>query len=390
MRKVFSITTHSLILMARDPKALVMSLLLPLILVAILGTALKGLVIGGHISPGTVLVVNDDSPSTVQFGRILVTDVLSSEEVKRVITTKVVTDLNAARADVKAGKATAVIYIPSSFTANALAGREALIQLYTDPGDATRGAIVTQVVRNFTDGIKFNLLAAQLTGSSGASQLGAGRWAPKLQEIPSGNQPVSAMQYYAAAMTLLFMVMTALQRAGKLLEERANGTLQRAMTTPTAKGTIVTGLLLGSTLVSFVQFALLMVGTRLLFGVSWGPWANALLLGALFSLAVSGMGAAAASLITDQKAMDMASGAISNLMGLFSGAMFPLYLFPDALKWVAKFTPNYWALQGFLDQMSGIGTTRLWPPLVILAAIALVTGYIGSRSLAGQSWRYKG
>jgi ABC-2 type transport system permease protein len=396
MRKMFGIALNSLRLMVRDPKALLMSLLMPLILVAILGTALKGLVSEAKVSPGTVLVVNEDvaahAPSSpgmaqtgadqlplIHFGKILVDDVLGNDEVRKVFATKIVADRTMAQADVSAGRATAVIYIPPTFSADALAGRAVAVQLVTDPGDLTRSVIVTRVVQGFTAQIKSQLLTARLSPTVSMPAV-----APKLTEIASGNHPVSAMQYYAAAMTLMFMVMTALQRGGKLLEEREQGTLQRALVTPTGKSTIIAGQLLGSSLVALAQFAILAAGTRLIFGVRWGPWPGALLLGVTFSLAVSGIGTVAASLLKDQKATEIAAGAVSNLLGLLSGALFPLYSFPDALKLVAKFTPNYWALQGFLDHMSGAGAAPLWLPVTILVVIALVTGSVGSWRLTGQ------
>lgn len=378
MRKITGIALNGLLLMVRDPKVLVLSLLMPLLLVAILGTALRGLIDQGQISPGTVLVFNEDvaSSSSRSFGQLLVTDVLANDAVKTLFVVTPVTDLRAAQTDLQDGKVTALIQIPPTFTADALAGRPAMLQLYRNPADLTRGEILVQVLQGFTNQIKSQLLSAQLTAETSPTSVGL---PPKLTVVPVGKKSVSSFQYYAVAMALMFMIMTAFQRGAKLLDERATGTLLRALTTPTSTGTIVAGNLAGSALVTITQFIALMVGARILFGVDWGPWPNALLLGAAYSLAAAGLGTAAAVLLKQPKAMEIASGAASNLLGLLSGALFPIYKFPGALLLVAKLTPNYWALQGFLDQMAGLGTAHLWPPVAVLLSIALVTGYVGSR-----------
>jgi len=101
------------------------------------------------------------------------------------------------------------------------------------------------------------------------------------------------------------------------------------------------------------QFAIPMVGTRLLYQVDWGPWPHALLLGNAFSVAAAGIGTAAAGFFPQPRTADAAIGKVGMLFGALSGAMMPLYLFPDGLRAVARFIPNYWALQGFLDRPSG-------------------------------------
>lgn len=200
----------------------------------------------------------------------------------------------------------------------------------------------------------------------------------------AGGGLVSGLQYYAAAMALLFILTGTIQRGGTLLEERRSGTLQRMLTAPVARGEVLAGQALGSAVLALAQCALLMAGTRLVFGVTWGTWYGALLLGGSFSLAAAGIGTALAGMLKDRKAMDIASGAISNLLGLLSGALIPLSAFPAWLKTVAHFTPNYWAMEGLLDQMASVDAPRLWLPVAVLGCIALVTGAFGTWRMAAR------
>lgn len=409
MKKVWLIAWNSLTRMGRDRKALAMLLLMPMILIGILGVALKPMMDSAEIKPFDVILINADMPAkpalppgappaalnqlpTFEFGRSLRDDVLLSDQAKRVIILKESTDLAGAREQVRTGKAVAAIYVPAPFTADVLAGKPATVQVYTDPGRETQSNIVTQILSSFTEALTTDVLAAKYAAHAGAGA-GAGQNAsgaalaqlPKVTEVPAGSKNVSAFQYYAAAMAIMFMLMTGFTRASVILEERQQGTLGRMMISPTPKGTILAGQMLGSIVVVMAQFLVLMLGTRFIYGVDWGPMGQALLLAGAYSLACAGVGTATAGWLNDPKAANVAVGVVSNIFAALSGAMFPIYIFPAGLKLVAHFIPNYWAMQGFLDQMAGVGgLVHLATPVGILAAIGVIFGALGTVRLAAR------
>ncbi|MEW6228214.1 MAG: ABC transporter permease [Bacillota bacterium] len=416
MRKALVIAFCALTRTARDRKALLLFLLMPMILIGILGSALQGLMGDGKINPFDVLLINEDVPArppvppgvptaaldqlpVFDFGKLLADDVLGSDEVRKVIRVTPTTDLEAAKGDVAAGKAVAVIYVPPTFTADALAARPATVQVFSDPGHPTQAEIVAYVVSGFTAGVTSSTLRSRilnprqvqgggdqggnslLPGSAGAMPRDA---IPRITEVASGARNASAMQYYAAAMAIMFMLMTAFSRAGAIITEREDGTLARVLVSPTSKATVLAGQILGSVALVLAQFIILMLGTRFLFGVYWGEPLPALLLGTAFALAAAGIGTAAASILRDSRAADASVGLVGTIFAALSGSMFPLYIFPDGLKTVARFIPNYWALQGFLDQMAGLGQNSLWLPVSILALIGVATAAAGAWRLASK------
>jgi ABC-2 type transport system permease protein len=387
MRKVLLIALNALTRLSRDRKALIMLILMPMILIAILGTALKSLMGEGKINPVDVAVINaDQAAQGLALGQMLTGQVLGSDQVKEILNVKTATDLDAAKRQVADGKLVAVIYVPQTFTADVVAGKAAQIEVWGDPAQPTFTSIVQQIVGSFTDQVTTGSLATRVAGPQGAQQLVQTIQAglPKVVNAPSGARLVEAIQYYSAAMAIMFMVMTAFTRARMILQDRDEGTLARILISPTGKGAIIAGQMVGTVIVLLAQFLVLMLGTRLIFGVDWGPWGPALLLGFAFAVAAAGIGTAAAGIVTDPKAADAMVGIVSNLFAALSGSMFPLYIFPPTLKLVAHFTPNYWALQGFLDQMSGLGTSYLWTPVAVLAAIGLATGGLGAWRLASK------
>lgn len=401
MRKVLAIALCALTRTARDRKALLVFLLMPMILIGILGSALQGLMGDKTINPFDVLLVNEDVPvkpplppgvpavaldhlPVFDFGVVLADDVLGSDEVRKVIKVTPAIDLEAAKSDVAAGKAVAVIYVPPTFTADALGARPATVQVLSDPGRPTQAEIVVQVVRSFTEGVTSGTLTSRILNSQVVTGNSRGGGMPRIEEVASGARDVSAMQYYAAAMAVMFMLMTAFSRAGDIIREREDGTLARVLTSPTSRATVLAGQILGSVALVLAQFIILMLGTRFLFGVYWGEPLPAFLLGTAFALAAAGTGTAAASILKDSRAADASIGLVGNIFGALSGSMFPLYVFPEGLKIVARFIPNYWALQGFLDQMAGVGVDGLWLPATILALIGVATAAAGAWRLASR------
>lgn len=409
MRVALVIGYQSLLLTIRDRKAIISAIILPLALTLILGVALKGTLSAGKIEPFTVIVLNEDQPAqpslpagapaavaaqlpTLDFGKLFVTDVLGSEQARVIIITREMNDLAEARELVADGQAAAAVVIPATFTADALGGRPANLAVYTDPGQEIQAGIVTQIAQSYTAEITTQLLPNRLLSTrmqsldrAAAAQLAADlaqKVTVQLNERSSGARSVSALQYYAAAMAIMNMLLTAIGRAGRLIEERENGTLQRMMSSPASRSAILAGQVLDAMVVPLAQFLVLLLGTSLVYGVYWGPWLPALLLGSAFALAAGGIGVAVAGLLSDRKAAESIGSLLGSVFAALSGAMSPLYTFPDLLKQIARFIPNYWALQGFLDQMAGMGTARLWMPLAVLAAIAVVSSGVGVARLA--------
>jgi ABC-2 type transport system permease protein len=401
MRKVWIIAWNALTRLARDRKALITLLLMPMVLIGILGAALNSALSFGKIPTLDVIVVNADKPAKpatppgtpqaiidklpeTYLGKLLIDDVLGSEQVKEILRATVETDLEAAKQKVTDGKALSVIYVRPFYSADVLAGKPTTVEVYSDPANPTAATIVEQVVRAFTEQVTTANLAGHVLGPDQAQQFVQETTAhlPKLKQTTPGTKDVKAMQYYAAAMAIMFMVMTAFNRAKEILTDKEEGTLARVLTTPTGRVTLVAGQILGNMLVLLVQFIVLMIGTRLLYKVDWGNWGYALVLGTAFALAAAGIGTAAAGMLNDPKAADAAMGIVSNLFAALSGSMFPLYNFPDGMKLVAHFIPNYWALQGFLDQMAAMGPSFLVTPVLVLSLIGVATGGLGAWRLA--------
>jgi ABC-2 type transport system permease protein len=384
VKKIVLIALNNINLMRRDKTGLLMFLLMPIVLVAILGSALGGMFGEGKMDGFKAIAVNRDKGSaslpmmgpSVRLGSILVDDVFQDSQVKRLIDVETASSRRHAETAVGKGKALSYVYIPSTFSKRALSGDRPVIDIYSDASHPTQTAILNQIVQSFADEVSYTSLAPNYLGL-GALTEKKQTWMPEIREVSAGVKPVSGIQYYSAAMVVMFAMMSAISKAGDIIDERRIGTYARMLTSPTRQSTILAGQVVGSLLLIIVQMIVLMIGTRVLFGVQWGNWASALLLAGTFSLAASGIGTALSLQLNDRRAADGLVGTIGVLFSALSGGMFPIYIFPSFMKMIAKFIPNYWALQGFLDQMSGLGVTEVVTPVVVLSFIGICGILIG-------------
>lgn len=386
MRKILAICQNGLLRMGRDRKTLILFLLMPMLLIGILGVSLGEVMTLGKIQPFTVVLVNEDRPVTppgaaaLNLGAVLVDQVLRSDRAQEVITLATATDLAAARQQVADGQAAAAIYIPADFSAQVLAGKRAEIQLFADPSKPTQAEIVSHILGAFTDQVTGQVVSTLLGGQGGPVKVEL----PAIRESQAGARPVGAMAYYAAGMAVMYMLMSALQRSKMILQDREEGTLARILISPTAKWVVLAGQTLATAVLIALQFLILLAGTTLLYGVNWGDWLPVILLGISFAIAAAGIATGMAAIFRDPKAADGAVALLGMVFGALSGSMFPLWLFPASLLKVAKLIPNYWALQGFLDQMAGVGAPYAWPSVSILCIIGVATGALGAWRLANR------
>ena len=199
-----------------------------------------------------------------------------------------------------------------------------------------------------------------------------------------GEKTVSAMQYYAAAMCVMFLLFNIMIGSKSLIQERQTETLSRLKISPTNNATIMIGKFLSIFYFSFIQFFLFYVTTSLFFQVEWGEnIAQIMTVGLSYSVSVSGLAIFVASFITDMKTADLIGGWGVQFLAILGGSMLPIYLFPEIMKKIAALTPNNWALGSFLDIMSDTSWTELTLSLVVLWLIGVATLTIGI-------WRFRG
>jgi len=192
-------------------------------------------------------------------------------------------------------------------------------------------------------------------------------------------------QFTAGASTqlVLFMFLTSMTAAGRLVHTRQLGISGRMIATPTSMGTVVTGEALGRLGIALLQAAYIVLVTAVAFGVSWGdPLAAAALI-----LAFGVVSAAVAMLVGALAGNPDQASSLGVFLGLalaaIGGCMIPVALMPETMRQLSRAVPHSWALLGLQELVRGGGG---------IASVALnlaVLGVFGLVLMILAVWRFR-
>jgi ABC-2 type transport system permease protein len=166
--------------------------------------------------------------------------------------------------------------------------------------------------------------------------------------------------------------------------ERRRGTLQRLVVSPVRKSTFLLAAIGGQLGQALVQMALLVVFGFYVMKVDWGDSVPALaIMLVLFGLASVALGVTLGTFVKTESQASNLSIAAGMVMALLGGAWFPMEIFPQGAKTLAKILPTTWAMQGLNElAMRGGGLADISLPAAVLSAFAVVFLAIGV-------WRFR-
>ncbi|MCD7033993.1 ABC transporter permease [Metabacillus sp. GX 13764] len=385
-----------------DRRGFIMMICLPLLLTAILGSALGSVLSGSDNLPTTViaLVKEGNDPLTSVFEK----EVLKSKDLSKFVSVREAAGKAAMEKDIQKGNADAGMIIPEGWSRDLKNGNLKELKVYTKPGEEIKGNIAASIAESFTGRVSTmakaqKLVIEDLSASAAVSsgkldmKAAAGEISGELSgtaekdmaigDYTTGKKSVTAMQYYAAGMAVMFLLYNAVNGAKSILQERETETLARLMMAPAGRISILLGKFYGTMFFAIIQFCLFLTATHLFFGVDWGEnLAQVFAIGISYAVAVAGLSMILASVISSVKAADMVSSVGVQILAVLGGSMVPLAAFPEIMQQISNFAPNKWALSSLLDIMSGTAWSALAAPILILAGIGLVSVTIGT-------WRLK-
>ncbi len=398
--KLLSIAVKDTKVLIRDWKALAILIAMPFILISLLGMALGGLWSGeSGISKFDVGVVNIDQG---ELASVFIKDVLKSKDMAKMLNVSEVSE-SEARKSVESGDLAAAVVIPKGFTDKIMSGKNAGMEVLGDPGQEVRAGIIRSIANAYASRLSSVMIGAEVpvgflmkTGAVPPDQAESvvhqlveeAKAASENPQITvakgslAKQRELTAIEYYSAGMSVMFLMFGSMYGAFSLLDERRQFTLMRLMSTPTSRLTILGGKLAGIFLIGVLQFSVLVLVTRLVYGVKWGSVPEVAVLTAATVLATTGLAVFISSIGKTRGAVAGISELIIQPMAVLGGSMIPLIAFPPWLQAVSRFTINYWAISGFRDLMLGKGIESIVQPVLVLIVIAAVFMALGV-------WRFK-
>ncbi|MBA2175883.1 ABC transporter permease [Halobacillus locisalis] len=390
---MWTIAMKDLRLRWKDKRGLITMLLMPILLTAILGSALGGNFGEDSSMPDTVVGVAFDEVD--QMTDQWVNEVLPNDEVT-VTAFENGQELEVALQE----KAIDVgVVLPENWGQQM---SESEVKVWTDPEKTIQASIVHSMLTSFVDRIQSvsataNVFAFEMGAEGGVDvesateevmadlRAVAGAEGTSVRAAEEGQASLTGMQYYAAAMGVMFILFNATIGARSVLEERHTQTLARIAMTPIRPFPVMVGKFLGTLFYSLLQFLLFLIATYLFFDVSWGESPGQVLaVGVAYGVAVSGLAMMLASVIKEEKTIDAVGGIGVQVLALLGGSMIPIAAFPDILQTVSNAIPNKWALDGFISVMTGTTWTELILPTSLLLAFGLLCLWMGSMRLKLQ------
>jgi len=405
-----------------DRKAVIVSMLVPIVLASFFGYLFGGQGGNAETSKVAVLVIDEDGSDT---SRGLVAQLAGDKTLNVTPST-----LEAARDTVRKGKATASIVIPQNF------GRDAGRALFTgaskpqlsvlyDPSHRTElsmvkgilaGAVMQTVSKEMFTGRTGRELVDQAisqvqdnprlppeqrralrdmlggvsewnaqqdrAAASGQTPAAGGLTMPyetREEAITSGdNVQYNGYAHSFGGMSVQFILFMGMDVGIALLTLRQTGLWQRLRAAPLSRTTLLGSRTISASLIAGVILVVVFGFARLVFGVRiLGSLAGFVGVCAALSLMTASFGLMVASLGETVEATRGYSIMATLFMVMLGGAWVPTFIFPPWLQKLSTIVPTRWAMDG-LDGMTwrGLGFPAALAPIGVLLLFTLLFGAV--------------
>lgn len=355
--------------------------LFPLLMVMVLGLAF-----GGEYTPRVAVVVEQSGPLSDEL-----VDELESSGGFEIVRAD---DRAEAVDGVETGRLSSAVVIPADYDSVLAAGGDVAVEYLATAdrsaqqvGMVVRGSVDAQASR-----VKVaRVIEARLGGDLRTNLALADQTAAALPDVAvrtstTGTalfpEDLGRFDLGASSQLLLFVFVTSMTTATALIETRRLGVSRRMLSTPTRVSSIVAGEALGRIGVAVVQGIVIMAGSALLFGVSWGSPLGAAALMVLFATVAGGAGLLLGA-VSKNPQQAIGAGLLVGLgLSALGGSMMPLEFFSPTMLTVAHFTPHAWAADGFAALVRHDGTVLdIAGELGVLLAYAVALFALGSWAL---------
>lgn len=383
MRAALDIARKDLRQKVRDRSALLISVVAPFVLAALFSMILGGLDEDFHAHWGYVDLDGGDIAAALEQGPI------SAMEAEGVISVQRYPDAEAARAALGSGEVETVIIVPEGFSAVSMAGGGGVVELLVDPDAVISSQVARSVLNGFAsqvDAVRLSVATALVAGgsfpdaetTSALAQAATGTADPiTVVEVAAADRQAGYATYYAAAMAILFVFLAAQFGVVSIHAERRDKTLARMLAAPLHWWSILAGKLIVSMVLALVSMGVIIIGTGLLLGATWGDPAALVALVLSAALAATGISLLTVAFTRNEEQAGSAVAIVTLTLAVIGGSFFPANQGPELLSQLSLLTPHAWFLDGVSDISTGGDIGSSASSVAVLAAIGLVTGGLG-------------
>lgn len=360
LHRIWRLIVKEFLQLKRDPVALRLTLVAPILQLILLGYASTRDV--KHIP--TVICDLDHSTAS----RDLITAVMKSGYFDPAGRTDRLTDVIQYLDD---GRAVVGLVVPVGYSEHLAAGERAPVQAMVDGSNSSEA---TTAIGHLS-GIVFNE-SIQLAIRRLPDEVFAGRKAPPVDaemRVRYNESLKSTWFMIPAVVGLIMMVSTLLLMAIAVTREREIGTIEQILVTPIRPTEFLLGKMVPYSILGMINVGMVLTAARLWFGVPMrGSLVLLFVLAGVFLLTTLGSGLLVSTVsTTQQQAMLMAQAIVTPNM-LLSGFLFPIENMPEPIQWLTWLMPMRYFLtiiRGIM--LKGVGLEILWPQVLALLVLGL-------------------
>jgi len=182
--------------------------------------------------------------------------------------------------------------------------------------------------------------------------------------------------------TIQFIMMMVMIYGGvSVLEDRKKGVLARMLYSPLTAGAVFRAKLLSRWLMGLIQALMLFVVGKAVFKLNLGSVPLALLVIAVFALAMAALSVFIGSVVAKEDLIIGLAILLANIFAGLGGCWWPNEIVPPAVRAVARISPAYWAMDA-LHQLTFFqgGFAQIVPALAVLGTLAAVLTAVAGRT----------
>ena len=370
----------------RDRSAIMLAVVVPLVLAAIFSV-----LFGPASTPKAFDYAVVDHDRT-QMSKSFTDEVLGGLEKRRIVNLTLVESDEAARAAVRGGEIDAAFLIPAGFSAAVASERHVELGIVGSVDSPTATDVARSIGRSYVDGLNAVRVAvtAFLQVRPDVAPADLRRVATQtvhsvspvaLDDTSATARVLDVKTYFAAGMAVFFLLFTVQFGISSLIDERSEGTLARLLAAPVNRWSVLVGKLLTSVLLGVISLTILIVGTTLLLGASWGSPAAVGLLVVSGVLAATGITSVVASWARTTEQAGSWQAVVAVCLGLLGGSFFPIQQSGSFMATASLVTPHAWFMRGLGNLAGGGGVEQVLPSVAALLVIAALTGAVALRRI---------
>lgn len=214
-------------------------------------------------------------------------------------------------------------------------------------------------------------------------------------EVGAEEDGRSMVAYYAASISVMFLLFSMVGAAGSILEEKERGTLERLLASRVSPGRILAANWIFYALLGVAQLSVMFAWGAAVFGLDLSSpkrLVGVAVMTVATSAAAAGFGLLMATHCTSRNQLQGVSTVLILVMSAVGGSMVPRFVMPPFMDQAALFTFNGWALDGYLkvlwyaDPSATLGASlvTIGPEVAVLAGLTLV--FLGLARRAARRW----